>query len=482
MSKIAILIANATYSSLPSLECCRADLSTMEDLIRTTGRYNAIYTAEDFDADALKSAIRSATDRSDGGEVEEIFFYFSGHGAIIGSEFFYCSTNFDSGRPNETGLSNSELHTLLRSSDPETVIKVVDACSSGTPLIKSDGSFLPLQKDAFRNIIQISSCLDAQNSLAGDPLSEFTQSFCSACLRKSEGPVYYTDIINSLRDDFIGNDNQTPHFVSQGTGREILTDDAAKLEPFRLKFSPPQNSSEVVDVGTVQTAFTPPQTLLEVLAAADAAMASPERVNGLIGGLFDGVVSAFGAGEFAEFFDLGKFERPDYVESPSTGFVIRVLSKEVRPDKLVTAEITKEKKRQRRPWDLGLSAAMLGLYDDETVVETWDLKLNCKVDRAELIITLTPKYKSLQRLVLVLTCAPSLENCYIFERVTQHPLTDWNSYDEDGKEVVRRWYKVDWKHDLSGLIAQISKRLEGLARGAIEEVEKRLLPPPTAPS
>jgi hypothetical protein len=167
MSKIAILIANATYSSLPSLECCRADLSTMEDLIRTTGRYNAIYTAEDFDADALKSAIRSATDRSDGGEVEEIFFYFSGHGAIIGSEFFYCSTNFDSGRPNETGLSNSELHTLLRSSDPETVIKVVDACSSGTPLIKSDGSFLPLQKDAFRNIIQISSCLDAQNSLGG---------------------------------------------------------------------------------------------------------------------------------------------------------------------------------------------------------------------------------------------------------------------------------------------------------------------------
>ena len=474
MSKIALLIANATYLNLSALECCRADLRTMEELIQTTGRYSSVHTAEDLDADSLKSMIRSALGPSDGSEVEEIFFYFSGHGAIVGAEFFYCSTNFDAARPNETGLSNSELHTLLRSAEPDTVIKVVDACSSGTLLIKSDGGFLPVHKDVFKNIIQISSCLDAQNSLAGDPLSEFTQSFCAACLRKSEGPVYYTDIINSLRDDFIGNDNQTPHFVSQGTGREILTDDVKKLESFRIKFSPPQEVALIVDLNDAQSVPAPTPSLLDMLVAADEAMASPERANDLIGRLFDGVKDAFGGGEFAEFFNLEIRDRPDFYGSPSTGFVIRVMSKENRPDKLVTAEITKEKKRQRRPWDIGISAAMLGIYDDEAIIETWDLTLNCKLERAEMQITLTPKYKSLQRLVLVLTCAPSLENCYVFERVTQHALTDWNSYDETGHEVVRRWYKINWSHELSGLIEQISDRLEGVAKGSIEEVAKRL--------
>jgi hypothetical protein len=89
------------------------------------------------------------------------------------------------------------------------VLKVIDACNSGTRLIKSEESLFRLPKDGFQGIIQIASCLHSQNSLTGDPLSLFTEQFREAVLRKPEGPVFYMDIVSALRDAFIGDEDQT---------------------------------------------------------------------------------------------------------------------------------------------------------------------------------------------------------------------------------------------------------------------------------
>jgi len=112
----------------------------------------------------------------------------------------------------------------------------MDACNSGTALIKSEGGFLGSRKGELSNIIQIASCLNSQESLTGDPFSEFTERFCRAVLRKEEGPVFYTDITNTIRDDFLNDDEQTPHFVSQGTEREVFVEDAARLKACRDHF------------------------------------------------------------------------------------------------------------------------------------------------------------------------------------------------------------------------------------------------------
>src|ERR1019366_1641737 len=135
----------------------------------------------------------------------------------------------------ETGLSISELHVLLRTPEADLVVKVIDACNSGALLIKSDGSFLPVNKQGFKNLIQISSCLDSQNSLTGDPLSVFTEKFRAAALRKLDGEVYFTDIIYALRDEFLQDDYQTPFFVAQGTGREQFVGNAKRLDGLRAK-------------------------------------------------------------------------------------------------------------------------------------------------------------------------------------------------------------------------------------------------------
>jgi hypothetical protein len=240
MGGIAILVGNTAYDHLNELACCHDDLEAMQELLSATEKYAEVFVIENAPSDGLKAKLREVIDKTT--KPEELFFYFTGHGDQQASDFYFCATNYDGRRPNETGLSNTELHTLLRLADADLVVKIVDACNSGTLLIKADRSMAALsfateQKNGFRNLIQISSCLDSQNSLTGDPLSVFTESFRAAVLRKTEGPVYYTDIISSLRDEYLQNNDQTPLHVSQGTGREQFVDDAKRLEGLRQKLT-----------------------------------------------------------------------------------------------------------------------------------------------------------------------------------------------------------------------------------------------------
>ena len=230
MTCLAVLVGNSTYRTLPRLDCCVADVEAMSVLLEATQKYDKVIKLENLAADGLKSSLRSNLDGVE--NLDELFLYFTGHGFQNESDFYFCATNFDSKRPNETGVSATELHTFLKLAQAALVVKVIDACNSGTQLIKAGEGWLQ-SKDGFRNIIQIASCLDTQNSLTGDPISLFTEKFRSAALRKLDGIVYYTDIIDTLRDEFLSNNLQTPFFVSQHTGREQFVDDAHTPKPPR---------------------------------------------------------------------------------------------------------------------------------------------------------------------------------------------------------------------------------------------------------
>ena len=205
MPNLAILIGNSNYNSLHPLICCRDDVLAMKALLVATEKYHDIEVIENAEADDLKTRIRGVIDRAQ--SPTELFFYYTWHGYQLEDEFYYCATNFDAKRPNETGISTTELHTLLRLAEADLVVKVIDACNSGSLLVKAD-LIIPQHKHGFKNLIQISSCLDSQNSLTGNPLSLFTEKFRAAVLRKEEGVVFYTDVISALRDEFIDNNSQ----------------------------------------------------------------------------------------------------------------------------------------------------------------------------------------------------------------------------------------------------------------------------------
>jgi hypothetical protein len=460
MTSVAILVGNIEYKNLSKLDCCHDDLMAMHELLEQSNNYENIEIIENAPSDILKSRIREITDRQE--SISELFFYFTGHGCQLEDDFYFCATNFEARRPNETGISNTELHTLLKLADADLVVKVVDACNSGTLLVKSETGFVT-PKHGFKNLIQISSCLDSQYSLTGDPLSLFTDKFVSAALRKEQGRIYYIDLIYSLRDEFLQNDAQTPFFVSQGTGRELFVEDASCFDRLRQKLSLVVRVEEQANVTSVERH---PPTLVDLLAKAEIGIANAERVSAFTDEFFNSLHTRLSTSEFADYFEIDMTIHSSYKEASTKGFVIRVLSKEKRPDNFVTAVVRREK-RQLRPWDTSLALLSI-MGTDQQYVETYDLELNCAINKAQLRIALTPKYKVLKRLVLVVTCAPSLERCYIFELTTQHLLRDFDEFDAEGEEIVRRWYKLGWEDGGSGIISKITAKLSEVVQQQLE--------------
>jgi hypothetical protein len=466
------LVGNTDYQTLGSLSCCRDDVFAIKELLEATDKFESIELLFNKDSSQLKESIRAAIDAKQ--QIEEIFFYFTGHGFQHEAEFFFCATNFDSNRPNETGLSTSELHQLLRSPEAGLVVKIIDACNSGSLLVKSDVLFPSANKQGFKNLIQIASCLDSQNALTGDPLSPFTEKFRAAVLRKTDGTVYYTDIIDSLRDDFLNNNNQTPHFVSQGTGREQFVENAKRLDGLRAKLSAQTSDAALpVDVASAVQALP---NALDVLQRAENKFAKKEVAQAFISRLFDKLSEQATSGDsFGQFFSSEIVVHPDFQEYTARGFIISILSREKRPDNFVTVEVSHEHRR-RDPFGLssGLSSAALMLFNPEEAMAHYTLHLNCELDKAQLRITLTPKFVTLKRFVLVVSCAPSLEVCYVMELLTQHSLRDWGAFDIEGVEVVRRWYKMSWTDSCDTLVDKICGKLNELVQTSVDAAVKAL--------
>jgi len=464
LPNVVILVGNTEYRTLGSLACCGGDLAAIQELLETTGKFQIVEVILNQDSSQLKDRIRSTVDAHS--NIEEIFFYFTGHGYQNEADFFFCATNFDAHRPNETGLSSEELHTFLRPANADLVVKIIDACSSGALLFKADGSVVPISKQGFKNVIQIASCLDSQSSLAGDPLSLFTEKFVSAALRKTEGTVYYTDIIDALRDEFLNNNSQTPHFVSQGTGREYFVENAKRLDAMRAKLFELDNETEQLAPATsmVPSGLTP----LAVLESAEKRFAKKDRALAFISDLFTKVSErAANEGLFGDLFQSEIIVHPDFREPTTRSFIIRVLKGEKRPDNFVTAAIS----RQHGHIPFGIASVAAMLTDS---VADYDLELNCSLDQAQLKLTLTPRFISLKMFVLVITCAPSLEICYVFEMLSQHSLLDWGQFDSQGSELVRRWYKKGWTESPDKLVDQIFAKLHDAIQENVDSTAKIL--------
>ena len=291
-------------------------------------------------------------------------------------------------------------------------------------------------------------------------------------MRKEEGTVYYTDIVNSLRDSFIENDEQTPFFVFQVTGRESFVEDAHRLDILRNRLRAVVNSSIECHPGQRELPSTP-SSLQELLEMAEQKVATPPIIESFTSAFFDALVEKISTDEFSSFFDLGVVEHADFEEPTTDAFIIRVLSRENRLDEFVTASIKRE--RTRSPLSMMGTSALLGMFgDDQRYREVYDLHLNCEMNRAQIRFTFTPKYSSLKELVLVVSCAPSLRHCYTFEVCTQHKLTDFGKFSTEGDEVVRRWYKLEWSDGSAGVVKKIASRLHEVVRTQLLQTQQRL--------
>jgi len=158
--------------------------------------------------------------------VEELVFYYTGHGARYDDDFFYVFSDFNEKRKEITALRNSELDGLIRNLNPKLTVKVIDACYSGSTYIKSDDDIKPtLEKSAkensLNNLYFLHSSSSEETSLANDLYSFFTFSFCKS-IAELDGAIRYRDIMAYVADDMSQRGYPKPTFVVQADNTEVF--------------------------------------------------------------------------------------------------------------------------------------------------------------------------------------------------------------------------------------------------------------------
>jgi hypothetical protein len=274
---IAVLIGISKYSSEVSLPACALDAENMRQLLVATKKYDEVQCINSAtEAAQVKDQLREFFARYQrSAEISEVLIYFSGHG-VYQNDALLCCSDFDINRPATTSLSNAELDDLLRSVKPDVAVKVIDACQSGSPYIKdaSAGFEKALGGSKLKSFICMASSRLDQSSYASASESDFTAKWIDAALSKQDGTIYYRDIQAALADAFVANADQTPYFVSQGTGLESFSAVTEELKSLRAR------RTKTVSAGQPEDAVA--RVLSEVIAKQDGRFVSHDAATAAI--------------------------------------------------------------------------------------------------------------------------------------------------------------------------------------------------------
>lgn len=232
--KIAILVGVSKYDNLTELNACKNDVNIMKLLLDNTNEYDDIlFIDEKTNSSSLKDClfeyIKSKREDLESKKIqlEEVLFYYSGHGTYREDEFYYTTSDFDIDRLRTTCIENSELDDALRSLNPKLTIKIVDACECGTRYIKNsqdiDFKCLDSSKGKFNDCYFLYSSHVDQSSMAGKSFSYFTQVLIQSIINRDVGNIRYRDIVAYISDKFKQlNTKQEPYYIIQSSNTEVF--------------------------------------------------------------------------------------------------------------------------------------------------------------------------------------------------------------------------------------------------------------------
>ncbi len=264
--KAVIIITVPEYDRVSSLPACQQDGEEIERLARATGSFDIVHAIDGRQSsrevkDQLASWIASV--RSE--KFDQVLFYYSGHGLVDGDEFHYVLRDYSAKSLKRTTIENSEVDTYLRQLDAELVVKVVDACHSGTPYIKDISRLKSALETSvvrqFKHCYFLFSSQADETSWADSTLSYFTRAFLHAAEASAGRDLRYKEIMDDVSDAFRGQ-VQTPIFVTQAT----FTESFGSIPPdYKVLQPKPDGSSGKVD-GAKELVVAPPVS--ELLLAA----------------------------------------------------------------------------------------------------------------------------------------------------------------------------------------------------------------------
>lgn len=224
---LGIIIAVSNYGS-PSnnLPGCDADGLAISKILKTDSKFDdVLYLSEKTGSGDVKPELIKFINKHKDNDIEDVVFYFTGHGDFNGDEFYYLLSDFDKKRRKQTSLENTELDNLLKTLNPHNAIKIVDACHSGTPYIKDTDAFdtyLKGTRGEFKKCYFMFSSQTDQYSYQDKKLSFFTKSIVESVQQHTSEIIRYKDVIDYVSDSFSESHSQTPFFIVQADFTEAF--------------------------------------------------------------------------------------------------------------------------------------------------------------------------------------------------------------------------------------------------------------------
>ncbi|MEP0881472.1 caspase family protein [Trichocoleus sp. ST-U3] len=253
MSNIAIIIGVSNYlNPSANLPGCQKDTQIMKTLLDSTNKYSEIIVLDqETDSTNVKEKLSEFIANHNKNDIDEVFFYYTGHGGFFDNEFCYLFSDFDKSKRRQTSLSNSEVDNLIRQLKPNLAIKVIDACYSGVTYIKDQdliNKYLNESKEKFNKCYFFFSSLFNQTSYQTVEISDFTKTFIEAIIQYHSSEIRYKDLMDYISDDFENKSIQTPFFVIQADFTEVfcsVTPTIKKNLAFQLDFSSPEENKPI---------------------------------------------------------------------------------------------------------------------------------------------------------------------------------------------------------------------------------------------
>jgi hypothetical protein len=247
---LAIIIGVSEYKDKRNnLPGCANDTAAIHNTVAKTDKFDAVLLLNtNQDSAKVKEELTNFISSNKGQKIEELFFYYTGHGEFYNNEFYYLLSDYDPTKRKQTSLQNAEIDTLIKTLTPNLVVKVIDACQSGTSYIKESDAiskYFDTSKMTFNKCYFLNSSLNSQSSFQDDKMSFFTKSFIESIKQHKTDEIRYKDIIDFISDEFESNGDQTPFFVIQAELTEKFCIINKQLREF-LKNMPIKQTPAVV--------------------------------------------------------------------------------------------------------------------------------------------------------------------------------------------------------------------------------------------
>lgn len=312
---LAVVITASHYNPPQTpLPACDCDADLIEALVGSSADFDDKLILRNLpDSAVIKKRLTEFIAKHKGSDIDQVFFYFSGHGDFSGNELFYLLPDYDEKQKRQTSLENSELDSLLRGLQPNTAVKVIDACHSGVPYIKDTDAFqnyIKGTKDEFKKCYFMFSSHMEQASYQNAEFSFFTKSFVQAIAQHSADPVRLKDIIDYVADAFSGNPQQTPFFVVQ----------ADFTEPFCRVTEPLKKRLLGLLAGTGSgphpAKAEPQKSMVDLVTQEAQAYCSQEEATAILNRLADFASQGPGKEEVEQLYDVVSSRLDDFSEVP----------------------------------------------------------------------------------------------------------------------------------------------------------------------